>query len=369
LVIADCAFIPQEENKVISQSYFRRSFMVHVLVLACVLLNACTSFIPTPEPTKIPTPYPTCIPYDAIGSNPYTSYAQLVARNTELYVQNQPTTKESGIFREYYYGTISLDGAQQKAFLQLVYHTEHLSDAEDFAVNDRPMIRVTITYLSPELVGFIFLNQVFYSIRRFGLAMSPEEFDAELQKQLMTLGDRSETLFMATVTAASYAPEASGEKVMNVRIPFKSMKLNGTSDIHASPNHFDRVLSEKIPITRGPVSGYIGYPISVQVTSCNLVVDPKWTTSLTLSITNVKLGDTDFEEPSWSIFYDPLMEDGDSANKLSQTMTDMEFQQSDLSQISPTPEPPFVKPSSADVPYWETMAKYVWYWVWMEHHY
>jgi hypothetical protein len=312
-------------------------FLSRCCLLVCIFLVAC-GLIQMP-PASLPSGSATCPP----PVNPYA-------------VQSRSSV--IGLYRDYRSNFSNLNVDKQKAFSQLVEAIQHSSDQRDFAYDNKQMVRITITYLDPVLVQYILLNDALVN-------KNGEEagvFETELGNTFNKLANRQELLFVVILTTSHYDPQAYGGNLLTVSLPVAELRLFNTGNINVSPTHFDHSLDEKIIISRGPISGVVGYPISVITqNNCAELMD-QWTTSLTLDVSAVTVNTMKFDSQFWRIGYTPLMQDNAQPvvnNALPTPITD-------INQLSPTEQPPtpFWNPSSNDITdwnvYWETMSRYLW---------
>ncbi|MGA7194974.1 MAG: hypothetical protein WBW94_15210 [Anaerolineales bacterium] len=308
-------------------------------IFICLFLVACA---PAVAATDTPPP-PTCVSPATGAINPYISSSDSYA---------------SFIYQQYKNKVINLDLAKQEAFSQLANQTKRWSDYRDLGLNETQMARITITYVSPELIEYIVLNDILFD------KDNPENLDDELKNQLNDLGSRNELLFFITITGPKYNDQAYNDDLLTISIPFKQMRLINGSDLMVVPTHDDHVLNEPIQITQGPISGIIGYPISVaQGGSCVWIMDPKWNTTITLDVSSITLNQTQIDTQSWSIPYASLVGQSVQNNPPAFVATPG----FDVSRVSPLTAPPTpIWDSGAGAQdaswqtYWEDMGRYIW---------
>lgn len=303
----------------------------------CVFLIACEQILP--PAASAPSGSATCVP----EVNPYA-------------VQSRSTVK--GIYRDYRSNFSNLFVDKQRAFSQLVEMAQHSSDQRDFAFDNTQMVRITITYLDPVLVQYILLNDAL--VNKSGEDASV--FETELDNALARLVNRQELLFVITMTSSHYDPQAYGGGLLTVNLPVAQLKLFNTGNLSVLPTHFDHSLDEKIIISRGPISGVIGYPISIMSQNNCIKLMDQWTTSLTLDVSSVTLNTMDFQSQFWRIGYTPVMPDNAQPVMNNAQPTPI----TNINQLNPTDQPPtpFWNPGANDITnwniYWETMSRYLW---------
>lgn len=263
------------------------------------------------------------------------------------------------IYDDFKAGRITFEDARRRAFAQLAGGTKHWSDYVDVAIDDRQMIRITVTYIDPTLVEYIILNNVllanFYTIND-----DTNAFISKLSTALNKLAERDEMLFMLIITTPIYSKQAYSTSVLNVKIPLRNLALVNGSDLRVYPSHDDHILDETIPITHGPVAGVIGYPLSVQNPECTWVID-EHTNALTLDVSEIALGETKAEPQFWHIPYRSLIEvDIGNSNIMYDIYTDL----SRIQRLDEPPRPNWVPNAINDMTdpktYWEDMGRFIW---------
>ncbi len=310
-------------------------------IIICLCLTACADLPGTPAPTPPP---PTCTSPDT-SSNPYSSLLPFSTHVSTSYQQHKDNSLE-------------IELAKQAALSELASETEHWSAYSDLVLNDNQIVRVTITFISRQLVEEIVLNDAIYN------NYSTDKFDDELKNKLDQLSSRNELFFMVILTAPTYNEKAYGDNLITVNIPFKQMQLINGSDLTVTPTHDDHILNEPILITRGPVSGIIAFPISVmQGKSCIWVMDNNWNTTITLDVPSATLNQNKFDVQSWSIFYRPLVEPSKQNNVFMPT-TAPNFDPTRASPLTMPPTPVWSPGTGTQNPdletYWEDMGRYIW---------
>ena len=333
-------------------SFVRNVLMKSFLLICTIAVSGCSVFekIVGPLPPEAGT---VCVPSNR-EANPYRYSVELTA--------TQVPTKMPDAYSTYIYSTIDPTGSRQRALSQLVKNAEHLSDQVDIATNDTNMVRVTVTYLDPELIQYIILNQYLndpFLINEKNL----DSFNSDLKQIMNRLGDRNEILFLVTITSPFYIEQAYNSNVLTIRLPITELTLINGSGRRVKPSHPDYILNAPIDITHGPVSGIVGYPVAVvDQGQCAPSID-KWTNSLTLELSKIKLGDTEMSTQVWSIPYRSLlMSDGNYP-----TPTFDSIMGTPIGKLETPPTPHWI-PNAKDDPtnpllYWNEMGKYIWNYV------
>ncbi len=317
---------------------FKR-FLKRCCSFVCVFLMACGALSPA---VAAPSGSATCVPPDKVV-NPYAAQSRSLV---------------TALYRDYRSNFSNLFIDKQKAFSQLVETVRHSSDQRDFAYDGKQMVRVTITYLDPILVQYILLNEALVN-------KNTEEssvFETELGDTFTKLVNRQELLFVITFAASSYNAQAYGSNLLTVSLPVAQLRLFNTGNLSVLPMHFDHSLDENIIISRGPISGVVGYPISIiSQNNCMELMD-QWTTSLTLDVSPVKVNNLEFQSQFWRIRYTPLMQDN-----IQQSVNNaLPIPVTNINQLNSTDQPPtpFWNPGANDNTdwnvYWENMSRYLW---------
>jgi hypothetical protein len=247
----------------------------------------------------------------------------------------------------------NLTNQKYDAIQLLSTQTERWSDSIDILLESK-LVRLTITYLSPELIHSIILNHyLFRNIGNFANA----DFKAHLINQMDGIAKRNEHIFFFTLTASQYETYTSDSAPVIVELPFQSMVLTNSSGIQVTPQHKDHQLESRIDITHGPEHGYFSYPIAVQINDhCESLLDKSYNAHFTLNITYIGINGTNYDVSPWVLDYAPLLDLAQNPNI-----------KENMLQIGRTPEhfrpnenPPFsIMPVDAE--YWETLARFIWH--------
>lgn len=330
--------------------YFFKSIctrrVIQILVLAFAV-SACGA--PTTT-TTIPTRLPTCVPpLSTPEGNPYRAPILTTASVIYQYaltpepVTNIPPYKKG----------------QYEALQTLTKLVEHWSAYNNIPLENGQVIRITLTYISPELIQAIILNQMLY------LNMSEADFEARVKEKMDRVANREEMLFLMTITYSNYDPMAFGDNLMTINIPLAEMVLIDSADNVTRPYHDDHKLDQEIPISYGPIAGYVAYPISVaRSNGCNLILDPQWNTSTTISIPRLTVAGENYNHQlTWSIDYQPLISISPFPGPPSFSDIPPSFSSDRLSPASLPPNPARI-PTAPENEYWNNywidMARYIW---------
>jgi hypothetical protein len=250
---------------------------------------------------------------------------------------------------------LQISEARYAAFQYLVDQTKRWSDSETIKLDDTNEAQIIVTFISPELIQAVFLNDFLKS----GFIIS--DFYVQLQNALNSIAARDELLFLITVTSTNNNGINSISHVID--IPLGEMALNNAANLVSIPGHDDHNLDQPINSSFEPVFGYVAYPVGVlKSDGCNLTLDPKYNTNIVITVPDIKIDNATSRQYTWTIPYKPLI---DWNNNQSQP-TFIGTSVFDPIQMSPSPKPPFPianqmfpNGSSPDI-YWQDFARYVW---------
>jgi hypothetical protein len=308
----------------------------------CFFITACATTVNTP----IPASQSICIsPTPEI--NPYFSHP-ILPEVTNIYskILTDPA------------------GARQDALSQLGKNAQHWSDQVNIATDDTHMVRIMITYLDPVLIQYIVLNDVLNSyIPGINTPESNDYLNYRISNALQKLGQRNEFLFLVTITSPFYREQAYNNAVLTVRLPIEQLALVSTADVRVTPVHEDHILDENMDITHGPIHGIVGFPLAIQTkTECLKVID-EFTTTLTLDVPSVTLGNNNapFGVQFWHIPFQPLVAEKD----IHPTPTYDPYYASNPVNPLATPPTPYWEPNAQTdhtdwTAYWNDMGRYIW---------
>ncbi len=261
-------------------------------------------------------------------------------------------------------GVSPLPSQQKDAFNLLEEQVKNWSDYQDILVKDNLIVRITITYISPELIEALVLNQVLYS----GILASTD-FLSDVKAVKTDIAEREELLFMVTLSASEYRDRILTDNEILVDLPINSLTLTNSSNLSVIRGHADPILDDEINLRGGPEFGYLGFPLAVEKDGiCQLVMDKRWDTSLTLHAPNIFVGYTQRGALTWGIGVHPLVDmnapniDLDELTKIGSIPSAPEANYYNPSEYPPTPVNGV---SKTEIDYWDTywddMSRYIWY--------
>jgi len=246
---------------------------------------------------------------------------------------------------------------QYEAIKLLATLTKRWSDSVDI-VQGSKYIRVTITYLSPELIYTIILNH--YLFRKIGNVFN-SSFEGQIASTIEELANRNEHIFFITLSASVYEQGSSPREPVIVYLPVESLVMTNSSNIQVTPQHDDHNLEERIDLTSAPAYGYISYPIAVSKVSnetenCELFLNKNTNTHLTVSVPYVEINGTRHQIRSWMLEYTPLLQISLNSN-LSNSVLQVEKKTENFKPDITLPLPT----STEEAEYWEKIARFIWY--------
>ena len=225
-----------------------------------------------PTSAPITTILPSCKPKDNVYIPESGNSRLILSIYQSALVSNQTAYSENRT------------NAQNRALMLLRDDVQRWSSFNDIPISGSQTVRITLTYISPELVQEIILNQYLSNPS----ALSLETFQGMLTEEMGQIAQRDEFFFLITLTASEYNPNATSDNMLILDIPVKEMILVNAEDLKVSPNHDDHPIDQEIILSRGPLSGYVAYPMAVQVgESCVQVLESLWNTTITISLSRL----------------------------------------------------------------------------------
>ncbi len=246
-------------------------------------------------------------------------------------------------------------GARYAAFQYLINETERWSDTETIKLDDSSEAQIIVTFISPELLQAVFLSEVL----KYRLFYS--DFDTQTQVMLNSVAARDELLFLLTITTTHNGSMDFPTHVID--IPINQMTLTNGEDLQTAPKHDDHILDQPINSSSGPVSGYIAYPLAVLTNNkCNWVLEPKYNTSIVITVPLVHLDGVSSGPYTWTIPYSSLIH-AEIPPDPPNFVPPPTFDQNIMLPLAMPPSPAMnlTPPNGADQNiYWQDFARFVW---------
>jgi hypothetical protein len=249
--------------------------------------------------------------------------------------------------------------AKYNAFLTLVGQVRASSHYEDVLVGDTLLVRITITFISPQLIESVVLNRIFFS----GIPVT--DFQATVKVAEDDIADRDEIPFLVTVTASEYHEKLMPNDSLIVDLAIRSMQLTSSSGVSTASPHTDGHLRYPINLRSEPEHGYMAFPIAVTANEiCNWMLDPKWNSTLTIYAPDLLINEQQYGPLTWSIDYHSLVGVNMPNQKLPTFAPPPAGFENNYSPTDKIPSP-VNGMTKSDTNYWngywEEMTRYVWY--------
>lgn len=245
---------------------------------------------------------------------------------------------------------------KNEAFTLLVNQVKRWTSSIDIPIDNTNVIRITLTYISPDLAQIIILNHQLYNN-----VLSETDFENMLRTRMNVVADREELIFLMTITYSQYNNQIATENNrITLTIPMEELALTNAENLHVAAHHIDPPLRQEIVISHGPSAGYIAFPIGVGTSeNCVQVMDRRHNTTLNVSTGGVRINGNEYTpQLSWSVKYHPLveMDDGIITPVSSYTAP------TGIPVNHQPPTPPVIAGLVEQVVpgYWEQMALHVW---------
>jgi hypothetical protein len=246
--------------------------------------------------------------------------------------------------------------ARNEALRLLVDRVKRWSASVDIPVDNGNIIRITLTYLSPELMQIIILNHRLYRNTTPGI-----DIEQTIRTKMNEVANREEHIFLMTVTYSAYDPPSTPEiNRVTLNIPIEELTLVNSRNAHIHALDVDPPLRQDIIASREPLSGYIAFPIGVGSTeNCMQVLEYLRNTIINVSVGRVIINGTDYaHQLAWSVKYHPLV---DMDNGLITPRVPNPPFQSDVPINHPPPNPVTGNLSEqVEAVYWQEMTLHVW---------
>jgi hypothetical protein len=301
-------------------------------MLLSVLLSACGD-APAAAPVHLPPCYPAKNAYaEPVGQQLIDIYDKSVASINDI---------------------SAYDISRQNVFNELVNQVYHWSDSVDISTGEKT-VRVTITYVSPELVHLIILNHYLYK----RITHPPGKVGEQVKSQMSRIIGNEEYIFFIIFMSP---PTNDG---ITIEFPLSELALTNANNLTAYVNHDDHNLERPIVLKTGLEYGFFNIPMTVTKDgNCQTVLDKNRDTRIVLSIPRIIINATDFGQQSWEYKYAPLID----VTTISAMQSNPFLLAQQVDQISPDTVQLSSRTSqlsSVDLDeagYWAAMARFIWY--------
>jgi hypothetical protein len=233
------------------------------------------------------------------------------------------------------------------ALQYLINETKRWSDIETIKLDDFSEVQILVTFISPELLQAVFLNEVLKQGVLF------PDFDAKTQAMLNTVAARDELLFLLTITTTNIG--GSNLSSHSINIPIRDMVLTNGEDLPIAPKHDDHNLDQPINSVSRSVFGYLAYPLAVLKNGeCKWVLEPKYNTSIVITVPLIQMDEGSNGPYTWTIPYSPLIH-ADTPPDLTILMIPLGFDQTLFSPLTSPPDGNIYQTNN-----WQDYARFVW---------
>jgi hypothetical protein len=295
-----------------------------------------------------------CTPLDVAASSAYLTACPSTSKDRNPYFSHPPSLYITNIFTSYRNGSAT---ARQEALMQLGKNMDIWSDYKNLVSDNGQVVRVVVTYLDPVLVQYIILNNVLSLPREVANSV---DITARIQSEMTKLEQYDMLLFAVVINSSITNVQAGDEQVPHIKIPVEQLILTHPSGRRTVPSYYDHILTEKINVAQGPIYGIVGYPVSVWVRENCTGFLGGWTSSLTIDIASLSLGEKTFNDQFWNIPFQPLMLQDDNHP----TPAYDQSYEARLSKLEIPPLPDSRTKTALDETtsryYWEDMGRYLW---------
>ncbi len=306
---------------------------VSMFVLS-TLMSACM-------PTSLQTPQTEpCIPTDSI-INPYQAEPAPWLWEIYSYPAKMGALPGSQPVLDARYAANTTLGRQAKRWSNFV----------DIDLSNSEKVRITVTYLSPQLLGIIHVNQMLLS---GATTYNQDDFENRIKAGMANIAKRNESLFLLTISSS----KVTAGNIITLDFPISGMELTNSSNTTVHPSHDDHSLDQYIRLVDNSFSGFVAYQLTIKdKEDCKLLLDPVWNTTISIHISGLTLNDGNREQQTWTIRYAPPVDDGypDEIPNLVPAGQWQGFNLCNPSELGTAPEPV----SESDV-YWQQMGCYIW---------
>lgn len=250
--------------------------------------------------------------------------------------------------------------ARSAAFQILGHQAKRWSNAVDLDLPDPDNVRITITYLSPQLVEAILLNDM---LAKREINYSDGDFTAKFWERLGRLVNRDEILFLFTITTLRSGGGVSNVPPTTIDIPIGDLTLTNSAHQTVHTKHDDNSLDQYNHLVDGYSSGIITYQMTAKSgESCSLFLDPLVNTTITIHLTGLMINDEAREQQTWTIRYASPLGETSLEEYPNYTVSNSapNFEDYNRSQTAPDSINPQIPDPLFWEGYWEKMGCYIW---------
>lgn len=199
-----------------------------------------------------------------------------------------------------------LQPIRNQAFALLVDEVKRWTSAIDVPNDNTNVIRITMTYISPELAHVIILNHQLY--KNF---LPETQFEQSLIERMTEIANREELIFLMTITYSQYNSEVPTEfnRIM-LTMPMDSVLLINSENLQVNVHSVDPHLRQEIIISKGPSAGYVTFPMGLGTAeNCREVINRRMNTEINVSTRGITINGTGYApQLIWFVKNHPLVE-------------------------------------------------------------
>jgi hypothetical protein len=305
------------------------------LIAICIMFSACGE-LPVAAPAHLPPCYP--------AQNAYA--APIHSNFIDIYDRGVASVNDIGRY----------NSTRQEAFNELVNQVYHWSDSVEIN-NDttgKKTFRITITYVSPELIHLIILNHYLYK----GISYPPGKVEAQVRGHMSKIIENEEHIFFIMFMAPPSADSTT------IEFPLNGLILTNASNLPVYVNHDDHNLEGSISLKTGLEYGFFYIPMTVTKDGrCQTVLDKNHDTRIVLSIPKITINGANAGPQTWEYKYAPLID----LTTISPVQPYPFSLVQQMDQISPDTKQlssrtsQLVSTDLEDDGYWAAIARFLWY--------
>jgi hypothetical protein len=187
---------------------------------------------------------------------------------------------------------------REVAFKELVNRVYDWSDTVDINTGGKN-VRITITYISPEIAQLIVINHYLYKQLTGFMGRLPEQ----VKIQMAGIINRNEHIFFVNIMAS---PSTDGTTLI---FPLSNLSLTNTSNLTVYREHDDHNLEGPMTLKNYPEYGFVYYSMAVMNNgNCQAVLDKNRDTRIVLSVPKITIAGVEVGFQSWKYKYTPLID-------------------------------------------------------------
>lgn len=329
---------------------------ISLYLVVLVFLLSCGSVTLTPTPTETPGPKDLT---PCKNSNDLNIYQPISPDSLSSFIyQNTLLDGSSSLI----YDSNKLPNAKLGAYLRLANSVRNWTTAVDFPVqianSDTRFVRLSLTFISPELIELVLLNQ--------SLGENPISREAFIERVNAKLGyfeNRKEIVYLITFTSSYKNPSIADPNAIRVNANFDGITLFDTNGKSISKIYSDPPLELVGSISQGHLSGYLAYPMFVyRNKNCTETLNREYATSMILKAEKLLINGNEIAPVTLSLRYHPLLDLNNSQLPDPIPILDNSLLIREP-KLKTTPPDPVNGAMTENALYWQNMASYIWWYL------